>query len=752
MRLSRFGVVWVLLVAIILVGCIGGTRYTLTLLVQPGEAGITAGTRSYAPGTRVLVQAVAKEGFIFRDWTKNGVIVSQEASFVFRMPREEVSLVANFLENGFTRPGDASSHWVDGVLFFLRLVPAARFPTGIEGGYSWEPPPSDATVFNPFWLAESETTYDLWYPVKQWALTHGYTFANEGQEGSEGTIGASIVNGGQPVTNVNWRDCIVWCNALSEKLGYDPVYTYHGVVIRDSTNEVACDNAVQEDRNGFRLPTKEEWELAAKWKGKTYSSGDKEYPLGSLQFWSPGNYASGASSSVSDATKTGLVAWYGENSGNATNHVKTKQPNLLSLYDMSGNVSEWCFDAHESDPLLSRIQRGGGWRDLPSGLQTGDYRNLVPEAFGSDLGFRLARNAAYYTLTVHVEGEGTVGLFPKPEEGRYIDGSQVNLIATPMEYYRFSHWKGAIKQGEDDKNPAQHILMDDNKTITAVFDKVRRSFFAEGVSFHFRKVPQGTFLVGTHDRDTATVFEDFWMAETELSYELWYTVKQYAKSNGYIFANAGREGSHGATGEAPSSSKTEPVTMISWRDAIVWCNALSAMQQLTPVYRYQGEIIKDATNATACDYAVQENTSGFRLPTKDEWELAARWQGRYTHTPTGIEHPKGSGYYWTPGDYASGILENSYEESLAVAWYRSNSSETKGVGEKRANQLGLRDMSGNVWELCFDRYPGETMKDKVLRGASFTSVWPQLGVGRIYSLDSYEVKKDVGFRLVKTAD
>lgn len=68
---------------------------------------------------------------------------------------------------------------------------------------------------------------------------------------------------------VSWRDSIVWTNALSEMLGYEPVYTYEEKVIRDSTNDTACDNAEQEKTaTGFRLPKSNEWELAARYKGK----------------------------------------------------------------------------------------------------------------------------------------------------------------------------------------------------------------------------------------------------------------------------------------------------------------------------------------------------------------------------------------------------------------------------------------------------------------------------------------------------
>ncbi|MDR0997969.1 MAG: formylglycine-generating enzyme family protein, partial [Treponema sp.] len=82
-------------------------------------------------------------------------------------------------------------------------------------------------TLSPFYLAKYETTYELWYEVYQWATTSGgYTFANPGQEGHNGTAGAAPTEAGktEPVTTISWRDAVVWCNAYSEKSGKEPVY------------------------------------------------------------------------------------------------------------------------------------------------------------------------------------------------------------------------------------------------------------------------------------------------------------------------------------------------------------------------------------------------------------------------------------------------------------------------------------------------------------------------------------------------
>jgi formylglycine-generating enzyme required for sulfatase activity len=143
---------------------------------------------------------------------------------------------------------------------------------------------------------------------------------------------------GLPVENVSWEEAVEYCNLRSSKEKLTPCYSGSGDAIK-------CNFAV----NGYRLPTEAEWEYAA--KGGAISKGYKYIGADDIE----------------------SVSWYSENAKNTTHPVGTKKPNELGLYDLGGNVIEWCWDwyadygsAPLSDPRgpqagSNRIYRGGNW-------------------------------------------------------------------------------------------------------------------------------------------------------------------------------------------------------------------------------------------------------------------------------------------------------------------------------------------------------------------------------------------------------
>ena len=170
-------------------------------------------------------------------------------------------------------------------------------------------------------------------------------------------MGKKTMSLSYPVTNVSWYDAVNFCNRLSMLCGLEECY-----VIDDDT--VTCDF----NKNGYRLPTEAEWEWAA--KGGVKSKG----------------YKYSGSNEIDD------VAWYDGNSGNILHPVRLKKPNELGLYDMSGNVREWCWDLYSAFGS-PRVRRGGSWSSDAGvcSVSSKDYSD--PSYTSTNIGFRLARSA-----------------------------------------------------------------------------------------------------------------------------------------------------------------------------------------------------------------------------------------------------------------------------------------------------------------------------------------------------------------------
>ena len=477
----------------------------------------------------------------------------------------------------------------------------------VEGGTLPSGSRLKGQIVSDFEIGKHEVTWGEWQKVRDWAVTNGYDLKDVGQGLSES----------HPVTHVSWSDVVKWCNAKSEKEGKTPVYQVSGTTYK--TRKIVP--TVSESANGYRLPSEKEWEWAA--RGGKNSKG----------------YAYAGSNDLN------AVGWFETNSEGKTHKIGGKLANELEIYDMSGNVWEWCFECFDLSATSYRRFRGGSWGNnagYAAVANRDDY--FDPDYRHAYIGFRLVRSS----------------------------GNKVKAMIDPT--------GGAA--GENTVSVDKNMVLVEGGTL-----------------------PQGSELQGQ-------VVSDFEIGKHELTWGEWQKVRVWAVANGYDLKDVGQ-----------GLSESHPVTHVNWYDVVKWCNAKSEKEGKTPVYQVSGSTYKTGETVPT----VSESANGYRLPSEKEWEWAAR----------GGKNSKGYAYAGS-------------NDLNAVGWFETNSEgKTHKIGGKLANELEIYDMSGNVWEWCFDLDGASGRRS--LRGASWMDDPARCAVDCPHSDRPHNRYPNVSFRLARSS-
>jgi formylglycine-generating enzyme required for sulfatase activity len=217
--------------------------------------------------------------------------------------------------------------------------------------------------------------------------------------------------------------------------------------------------------------------------------------------------------------------------------------------------------------------------------------------------------------------------------------------------------------------------------------------------------------------------ETFRIGKYEVTWDEWKAVRDWAVANGYSdLANVG-----------VGSADNHPVREVNWHDVVKWCNARSEMEGLMPVYTVNGTAYRSGQSVPEADGAA----NGYRLPREAEWEWAARG---------GLSS---QGYTYS-GSNNVDVVAWTYENSSGAVDDLYDGRGTWPVGQKAANELGIHDMSGNVWEWCEDLIHGSSRR---LRGGAWGYY---AGIAAVASRDHSDYPgdrdHDGGFRLARSVN
>jgi len=276
----------------------------------------------------------------------------------------------------------------------MALIPAGTFSMGDSLDGESDATPTTNIMVSAFYMDMNLVTYAQWQSVYFWATNDGYTFDNVGS--------GKAAN--HPVQTVNWYDAVKWCNARSEQAGLTPVYSTNvhsggltiPVVYRNGDIDAVNVNSAA---NGYRLPTEAEWEKAA----RGGLSGQR-FPWGNLITEYLANYYGDTNDFAYDLGPSGYYTTFASGIFPYTSPVGYFAPNGYGLYDITDDVTEWCWDwfgtpygqpsnTNPTGPATGsfRMLRGGSWTYYAFNARCAGRNYNTPNDAYFAIGFRCVR-------------------------------------------------------------------------------------------------------------------------------------------------------------------------------------------------------------------------------------------------------------------------------------------------------------------------------------------------------------------------
>jgi formylglycine-generating enzyme required for sulfatase activity len=510
----------------------------------------------------------------------------------------------------------------------------------IEPGICRHPECGVGEITYQYWLGETEVTQGQYAAIMEGVM-------NEIGETCKPRPSKFTGDDCLPVEQVSWYDAKAFCYKLNRLFEEKLPQGYM-----------------------FDLPTHEQWKYAA-WGGKK----SQEYKF-------------------CGGNDINAVAWYAGNSGRKTHPVGMKQANELGLFDMNGNVDEWC--------------RQRPWK--------GSYDSLF-----ADYEWRYVPGETYNTSAGNFDpwnrgGGCTTRHFYDEWRGFRIAVVPINPISS-------------VSAESYHKKTEMDLKEINIKTISG-FQKNRFEYKVLALPFNVElklgKINPGSFMISKWDKKI-TLTREYWLGETEV------TQGQYASI---------MDGEMNEKGKfcrlRPSYFNGDdklPVESVSWYDAKAFCRKLNSL--------FEGKL---------------PNGYQFDLPTEAQWEFAARGGNKSEgYIYSGSNNLDEVGWYnVNSGEKRLGEIEYKWYHKIIL----SNGCKTHPVGsKKKPNELGLYDMSGNVWEWCRDVYEKDFAKDPeflqnqpvgsggVLRGGGWNCKESNCSSVMRYHYDLADESGDLGFRV-----